>query len=119
MTHIGHLIKRYCLFNPHATFGVKFLDKSGGITDTNKGWEKWLPSYKTSPHWYTIDRLRSLIGGHLQAEQQGARPLTVREFISTFHGLAATAKQKQASENAGLSGKYLRDLLDLLLYKVD
>ncbi len=73
-------------------------------------WEKWTPRSPTSPHWYTIDRLSSLIAAYLTRERAGDRPRTVREFVSEFAGLSGTAKQKAVTESAGLSGAYLHDL---------
>ena len=46
----------------------------------------------------------------------------MREFVSEFHGLSGTAKQKAVTTAAGLSGAYLHDLVedgDVALNQVD
>ena len=73
-------------------------------------WRKWLPTDPTSAHWYNQERLETLIGCYIGAERVGGRVRTVREFISEFRGLSATAKQKRVSERAGLERAYLHDL---------
>jgi hypothetical protein len=69
-------------------------------------WVKWLPSNPTSAHWYAVEDLWRLIAGHLNKD----RGMTVRELVSTFSGLARTAKQKAVCVDAGLAHACLADL---------
>jgi hypothetical protein len=71
---------------------------------SNPSWQKWQPHYPTSPHWYDSARLRRLMGAYIGRDQdQGRSPRTVREFISEFRGLSASAKQKLVLEEVGAS----------------
>lgn len=106
------VLNGYAAFNPHATFSIE-AEHYTAVTwnHTAPDWSKWLPTAPTSPHWYTVERLRALIAAYIAAEQDGDRPRTVREFVAEFAGLSGTAKQKAVTEAAGLSGAYLRDLV--------
>lgn len=106
------LLRAYATFNPHAAFS---LETAGGpsqaLPATGAAWAKWPPSRPTCPHWYTPERLRALIAALLAEERAGARAKTVRAFVSEFHGLAGTAKQKRVVTAAGLSNAWLHDLV--------
>jgi DNA topoisomerase VI subunit B len=104
------LVLDYALFNPHATFEVLECGNPKRIEATTPHWRKWLPTDPTSPHWYDVERLETLIGCYVSAERDGGRVRTVREFISEFRGLSGSAKQKQAVQRAGLERGYLHDL---------
>ena len=99
------LVKRYAIFNPHATFNLngKTYEPSSTV------WKKWLPTEPTSPHWYTPEQLKTLIAAYLSMDRDSEK--TVREFIAEFRGLSGTTKQKEATDDAGLSGKRLCDLI--------
>ncbi len=98
-------------FNPHATFLIHTHTDSQHIEATDPEWRKWKPHDPTSPHWYSVDRLRALITAYLSDEQAGGRARTVREFVAEFNGLSGTKKQKAVTDAAGLTGRYLHDLL--------
>jgi len=106
------LLWRYVAFNPHATFTYTQGENNYTFPATSPDWLKWLPSNPTSPHWYTVEKLRALIAAYLTEEYAGGRVRTVREFVSEFNGLKGTAKQKAVTEAAGVSGAYLNDLVD-------
>jgi len=108
--NLGTLLRGYSLFNPHAT--LTLWPEGETLTPTAPTWRKWRPSDPTSPHWYTAERLRSLIAAYVNDERKGGRPRTVREFVSEFGGLSGTAKQKAVTDAAGLGGAYLHDLID-------
>ena len=104
------LLLDFALFNPHATFKLVDHGERTLLEATATDWRKWLPTDPTSAHWYNQERLETLIGCYIGAECAGGRVRTVREFISEFRGLSATAKQKRVSERAGLERAYLHDL---------
>jgi len=110
---IPQLLRAYGVFNPHASFTYRDAcrDWIGTVEPTTPGWRKWAPSDPTSPHWYNLAQLRALVGAYVSDERNGGRARTVREFVSEFKGLAGTAKQKQVTDGAGLSGAYLHDLV--------
>ena len=108
---VEHLLLRYALFNPHATLTVIAGETSRTFARTAPAWQKWLPSYPTSAQWYDGERLRTLIAAYLTKEQDSEKKKTVREFVSEFHGLTASAKQKGVLAAAGLAGTYLHDLI--------
>jgi len=112
-----HLVEGYALFNPHATLTVRLRDLVGQVTErtwirTVEVCQKWVPSEPTSAHWYTVDQLRALAAAYIAAERNGARPRTVREFISEFRGLSGSLKQKAVlAALPALAGVHLRDLV--------
>jgi DNA topoisomerase VI subunit B len=106
------LVAEFALFNPHATITLNLPnDESTCFHASTPHWEKWLTNNPTSPHWYTPEKMCSLIAAYLTLEKNGTRPRTVREFVSEFAGLAGTGKQKAVTEQVGLSGAYLHDLI--------
>jgi DNA topoisomerase VI subunit B len=107
---LQNLVRDFGLFNPHATFDLLIHGERTVVGATAPEWRKWLPTDPTSAHWYNHERLETLIGCCIGAERAGGRVRTVREFISEFRGLSATAKQKRVSERAGLERAYLHDL---------
>ena len=105
--NLQRLILDYSLFNPHATFVLN----SHRLEASNPDWRKWLPTDPTSPHWYDPERFESLMASYLAAELNGAKPRTIREFVSEFRGLASTAKQSKVCKASGLARATLRDLV--------
>jgi hypothetical protein len=64
----------------------------------------------TSPHWYDVQRLSRLMAAEIaHAEDNGIPCPTVREFVSSFRGLSATAKAKAIGEAIGASRQPLAD----------
>jgi DNA topoisomerase VI subunit B len=109
---ITDLVLNYACFNPHLT--IRLRDRFGDVSieRTQSDWIKSKPGDLTSPHWYNADRLKALIGAYIKSDSENDRGRTVREFVSEFSGLSATAKQKTVSELAGLSGAHLTNLLE-------
>ena len=107
------LVRRYALFNPHATLTVRQVNaKPISWTPTDTAWRKWQPDRPTSPHWYAPGHLRALIAAYLTEERRDDRVRTVREFVSEFAGLSGSAKQQVVTQAAGLpKGAALRDLV--------
>jgi hypothetical protein len=105
------LLAAYSTFNRHAAFALVAADDSEtSYPAAEPAWFKWRPSWPTSPHWYTAERLRGLIAAYITEERAGGKPLTIRDFVAKFHGLTGTAKRKQVAA-AGLSNAWLRDLV--------
>jgi len=99
--------------NPHATLILNLPEqKSCRFTATNPEWKKWKTNQSTSPHWYTTEQLRVLLAAYVAEEQSGGgKAQTLRQFVSEFHGLSGTAKQKAVIEPLGLTGTYLHALV--------
>ena len=93
--------------NPHVDLTVDWNNKLWE-TATNPAWEKWKPSDPTCPHWYDQARLERLIAAYVSHD--GERRRTVREFISEFRGLRATAKQAAVLDALGLARAPLASL---------
>lgn len=107
------LVRRYALFNPAATLTVK-RPKAKPVCwkPTDTGWRHWLPNRPTSPHWYTPERLRTLVAAYLTRDREHGRIRTVREVVAEFAGLSATARQRAVTTAAGFSkGTSLEDLV--------
>src|SRR5262249_34393103 len=83
----------YTFLNPHLTLSVNWLNERTKTNATDPKWKKWLPSYPTSPHWYTSERFERLASAYLALDADSPRERTIREFIAEFDGLTGTAKQ--------------------------
>ena len=86
------LAEGYAWFNPHLSLTVTWNgERKIDIKASNPTWNKWLPSWPTSAHWYDNSRFRRYMAAHIANRGD----ITVREFISELRGLTGTAKQKQ------------------------
>ena len=99
------LAKAFAWLNPHLSLrltwnGEALID----IKATNPSWAKWSPSLPTSAHWYDQSRFRRYMAAHIAHRGD----ITVREFISEFRGMTATAKQKEMLAETGASRASLR-----------
>jgi hypothetical protein len=101
----------YTFLNPHLTLTVDWFGQVTRTEATRPGWEKWRPSNPTSAHWYGCDELARLIAGYLSYDLDNGHVRTVRELVSEFRGLSATAKQKQVLEATGLARAPLSALI--------
>jgi DNA topoisomerase VI subunit B len=88
----------FAWINPHLTLEVDWHGERTGLGASAAAWEKWRPSYPTSPHWYDTDRLARLMGAYIANDRE---PRTVWEFISEFRGLSGTAKRKAVLDAVG------------------
>jgi DNA topoisomerase VI subunit B len=93
----------YTWVNPHLTLTLEWRRSDEAarptIAATNPEWKKWLPRDQTSPHWYDEARLGRLMAAHIaHAEDHEQSCPTVREFVSEFRGLSATAKGRTICE---------------------
>ncbi|MDN5870459.1 MAG: ATP-binding protein [Nitrococcus sp.] len=102
---VEELITGYAAFNPHATFIVN----GERIERTFGEWRKWMPGDPIPAHWYSEETLRDLIAAYVAAERNGGPARTVREFVSEFRGLSATATQKAVTRE--WSRSYLHDFV--------
>lgn len=101
----------FACLNPHLTLG---LDIDGYATwehsATDPDWKKWRSSDASFAHWYTPDRLRTLIGSTLAHDEGETR--SMRDFISQFQGLNNRAKQKKVLDPLGLNDATLEALVE-------
>jgi DNA topoisomerase VI subunit B len=100
------LAESYPWLNPHLSIKVIWNGKTEidyQASDTT--WAKWLPSWPTSAHWYDKSRFRRYMAAHIAHRGD----ITVREFVSEFDGLSATAKQKTVLLETGASHVSLHD----------
>jgi Histidine kinase-, DNA gyrase B-, and HSP90-like ATPase len=101
----------YAWLNPHTAITVDWFGERTAVAATDPAWSKWKPSEPTSPHWYTTAHLERLIGAYIKHDADNGRKRTVREFISEFRGLSATAKQAAVLNATGLARAPLSALL--------
>jgi hypothetical protein len=97
------MVENFACFNPHATLSLQWFDQTVKFSATNPKWQKWLPSDPTVPGWYSRERRERLIAGYIADDEDHGKDRTVREFVSEFHGLTSTAKQKRVLEATGLA----------------
>jgi hypothetical protein len=85
------LAESYTWLNPHLTLRLSWNGEQViNIKASNPGWRKWLPTWPTSAHWYDKSRFRRYMAAHIANRDS----ITVREFVSEFRGMTATATQK-------------------------
>jgi DNA topoisomerase VI subunit B len=101
----------YTWLNPHLALTIDWFGESRIVGATDPAWAKWGPSDPTSPHWYTPARFERLIAAYAAHDADRKRDRTVREFVSEFRGLSATAKQQAVTTEAGLTRASLADLI--------
>jgi hypothetical protein len=100
------LAEAYAWFNPHLSLRVSWNGEVKiEIEASNPIWNKWLPSWPTSPHWYDKSRFRRYMAAHIAHRGN----ITVREFISEFCGISGTAKQRMVLCETGASHVSLHD----------
>src|SRR5262249_19156614 len=100
------LAEAFASFNPHLTLRVFWNGElKVDAKATGPGWRKWLPSWPTCAHWYDQSRLRRYMAAHISHNSA----VTVRDFISEFRGMTATAKQKAVLAEIGGSHVKLGD----------
>ncbi len=100
------LIEAFAAFNPHAT-----LRLNGETIRANvPGWKKWRADDALVPHWYDLATFRELVAHYVASERYGMAPITVREFVSRFRGLSATAKQRAVTD--GFKRDHLHELVE-------
>jgi len=112
-THLGWLAQGFAFLNPHLTLTINSFGKTWTFEVTDPTWAKWRPSSPTCPHWYEPEHLERLLGAYITHDRQAGATVerTVREFVSEFKGLTATAKQKTVLAATGLSRAPLSALL--------
>jgi DNA topoisomerase VI subunit B len=98
----------YTWLNPHLDLAVDWNGRRQHSPASVTTWEKWIPSDPTSPHWYDQARLERLIAAYVSHDRGQSR--TVREFVSEFRGLSATAKQAAVLDKIGLARAPLASL---------
>ena len=98
----------FTILNPHLSLSSDWFGTSAAIKATDTEWKKWLPRYPTSPHWYRLENFERLISAYLSHDKER----TVREVVSEFDGLTASAKQKSVLESTGLARQPLSVLMN-------
>jgi hypothetical protein len=96
---IEQLLQDYCWINPHLSLTLRI---DGKIVIDHKAsmpsWTKYRACDATSAHWYTSGQFERYAAALIDRDRTQPRPdghkITVREFISQFRGMSATAKQK-------------------------
>lgn len=104
------LAENYAWLNPHLSLRLSWNGESKiNIKALNPTWNKWLPSWPTSAHWYDNSRFRRYMAAHIANRGN----ITVREFISEFRGATGTAKQKAILAETGASHVSLHNFFGL------
>jgi len=105
--------RAFALSNRHATISVRITDHRTAIMHAQSevsdcddsyqrsvefpgAWQKWRPSDPTSPHWYSVSALASLVDAEIaHGRTNGTGGKLLRDFVREFMGLTGTAKAKQ------------------------
>jgi DNA topoisomerase VI subunit B len=99
----------YVWLNPHLDLAVEWNGAPQHFPASTATFGKWMPSDPTCPHWYDQQRIERLIAAYVSHDR--GRPRTVREFVSEFRGLSATAKQAAVLDKIGLARAPLASLV--------
>jgi DNA topoisomerase VI subunit B len=92
----------FAIINPHLTMRVTWDGKPLiNIKALDPAWTKWSRSDPIPVHWYTQDRFERLIAAHIANDQDVGGETTVRDFVASFRGLSATAKQSTILDEIG------------------
>ena len=106
----------YAWVNPHATLSFATPDRSFTHEATDPDWTKWKPTDPTSPHWYDVGSLKTLMAAEInKARRSNADQKTVAEFVSDFRGLSSTIKRRDICEAVSAS----REPLDAFFARGD
>ena len=106
------LLHRYALFNPHLALTARIGSSHElAFRPTSPDWKRWKPSSPPVPAWYDIERFRRLFGACLNADRERGKARFVREWISQFRGVSATARCKAILAATGLAGATLEALV--------
>ena len=92
----------FVMFNPHLTLRVNWFGESMTWEATNPAWQKWKPSWPTSPHWYEPRHMRRLIAAYITTDRDNEEDRLISEFIAEFDGLTGSAKRTQVLDACGL-----------------
>jgi DNA topoisomerase VI subunit B len=96
------LIEDYAAFNPHVSFTFNQVRRAA----TNPEWKKWRTDAPTSAHWYRPQDMRGLIAAHITE-----RDMPVRDFVSSFDGLARSRTRADVLAKAHMERAHLSDLV--------
>jgi hypothetical protein len=100
------LAESYAWLNPHLTLRLTWNGTvKVDVKASDPAWKKWMPFWPTSAHWYDLSRFQRYMAAHISHRGN----ITVREFVSEFDGMSATAKQKAVLFLTGASHKSLHD----------
>jgi hypothetical protein len=70
------LVSTFTTLNPHLTIGAEWRVSEWPVRLRNRAtdpnWSKWRPDLPTSPHWYSVERLKGLMAAEIAfAEDHG------------------------------------------------
>ena len=88
----------YRFLNPHLRLTYKDGERliepdEPDPEETVPAWEKWLPTNKTSAHWYDLPSLKTLLAAEItKARRDGSKQRTVADFVTDFCGLSGSIK---------------------------
>jgi DNA topoisomerase VI subunit B len=102
----------YAMLNPHLSLSIDWFGTRTSFEATRTTWPKWTPSEPTPPHWYQPEHLERLLSAYISHDEAGGNDRSIRDVVSEFRGLSATAKQKTVLEEAGLSRQPLSALVN-------
>ncbi|MFV1967362.1 MAG: ATP-binding protein [Pirellulaceae bacterium] len=71
----------FAVFNPHLAISADTPQGTARFTATNPGWQKWLPTFRSSAHWWTSDDLTGYIGALISKDRRTGASRTVRDLI--------------------------------------
>jgi DNA topoisomerase VI subunit B len=107
------LTSAYSLTNPHLTLTLRRLDQDHPDVwpAMDRNWSKWRACDPTSPHWYSPESFRRLVGSYIEQDQTADRRRPLRDFLGLFDGISSTTRRGKILAAVGLSRAVLNDML--------
>ena len=102
----------YTFLNPHLALTVDWFGERVTTPATNRAWRKWGPLQPMSAHWYTIDDLERLFCAYIAHDRAQDPPEDryIRDVLTEFRDLTASAKRKKVLDETGLTRTRLSTL---------
>jgi hypothetical protein len=100
-------VATFTTLNPHLTLAAEWRASEPPVLlrrrATDPNWSKWRPDLPTSPHWYSVERLKGLMAAEIAfAEDHGTACPSVRDFIRQFRSLTGTTKAGAICKEIGV-----------------
>jgi hypothetical protein len=100
----------YTWLNPHLSVESNWHSERSEVDAANPEWQKWLPGWPSSAHWYGIEQFDRLAAAYLSHPSCGPQ-MPLGDFLKLFDGFSGSAKRKLVTDE----GRWTRQSLGVLV----